>query len=357
MCFAIRLFGQYSHVPVLTGMTGNTLINNLTTSYKPSIILDYSAVRDTMFLKVDRVADSLECIYTGMKLPLPDGQDPTEYVYLDGQPNGINTEHTWPQGLGATGSAQSDMHHLYPSRVKANSDRGNFPFGNISDAQTEIWYYKNTERTSAPANFRDAYSEGIRGTNGKFEPRESVKGDIARSLFYFYTMYKAQADAADPTFFQQMKSDICQWHYDDPVDRKEWERNQKIAHYQGGKENPFVLDCSLISRAYCNNIDQACEALVSTTENIISTQNSIKIYPNPSDGNCFLSIFTSYAGVYDVFINTVNGSTTKYGQYELIAGNNIIEMDLLELATSIIMIALFDHKLQKLHYLPYVVIK
>ena len=201
MCFAIRLLGQYSHVPVLPGMTGNTLINNLTISYKPSIILDYSAVRDTMFLKIDRVADSLECIYTGMKLPLPDGQDPTEYVYLDGQPNGINTEHTWPQGLGATGSAQSDMHHLYPSRVKTNSDRGNFPFGNIPDAQTEIWYYKNTERTSVPTNFRDAYSEGIRGTNGKFEPRESVKGNIARSLFYFYTMYKAQADAADPTFF------------------------------------------------------------------------------------------------------------------------------------------------------------
>lgn len=341
MCFAIRLFGQYSHVPVLPGMTGNTLINNLTISYKPSIILDYSAVRDTMFLKIDRVADSLECIYTGMKLPLPDGQDPTEYVYLDGQPNGINTEHTWPQGLGATGSAQSDMHHLYPSRVKTNSDRGNFPFGNIPDAQTEIWYYKNTERTSVPTNFRDAYSEGIRGTNGKFEPRESVKGDIARSLFYFYTMYKAQADAADPTFFQQMKSDICQWHYDDPVDRKEWERNQKIAHYQGGKENPFVLDCSLISRAYCNNIDQACEALTSIVQNEVE-ENALVIFPNPSHGTFFIRLHANNDIAYIVDIKNMLGQTIFLRGYDVKNGENIVEIDINDHLSGFYIITLKD---------------
>jgi hypothetical protein len=341
---------QYKHQSVLPDLKGSQLITKLAEDFRPSIVLDYNNVRDTMFLRVDAVGDSLECIYTGMKLYLPKGQDPTEAVYMNGLPNGINTEHTWPQGLGATGAAQSNMHHLYPSRVKTNSDRGNFAFGNIPDNDTEIWYLKTQELNSIPAN-RDLYSEGLRGTKGKFEPRESVKGNIARSIFYFYTMYKDQADAIDPNYFQSMKNDICQWHYDDPVDQKEWERNQIIAHYQGDKLNPYVLDCSLVSRAFCNNIDQACELISSIVDN--DDNSNVKIYPNPGTGTCFINLKSQENGTFHFIVKNTMGQSVLTKTIDVNSYDYLIELDLQSVANGLYLIIMTDDKGKFLYTYPY----
>lgn len=42
-----------------------------------------------------------------------------------------NREHTWPDscGLGGTGLASSDLHHLRPATLAVNSSRGNKSFG------------------------------------------------------------------------------------------------------------------------------------------------------------------------------------------------------------------------------------
>lgn len=330
--FSFNVFtlnGQTDHINVFKDLSGQALLNALVSEYKTNVVLDYSVARDTLFSKIDAVQDSLECIYTGMKLYMQPGQDPTESVYLNGVPNGINTEHTWPQGLGAVGIAQSDMHHLYPTRTKANTDRGNFIFGEIPDNQTQTWYLNTTERSSPPNVGRDLYAEGIRGVNGKFEPRESVKGNIARSIFYFYTMYKSQADAGDPNYFQTMKNDLCSWHYLDPVDDEEWQRNQKIATYQGGKLNPFVLDCSLVSRAYCNNIDQVCEALIlSNVETFDKVElDNIQIYPNPGSGILYTTLDMTDAGDYDIIFRDITGVTHRQQTYHVVDGMTLVQHD------------------------------
>ena len=49
------------------------------------------------------------------------------------------------------------------------------------------------------------------GNAGKFEPRESVKGDIASAVFYFYTMYQEEANEADFEFFESMKEVLISW--------------------------------------------------------------------------------------------------------------------------------------------------
>ncbi|MDV7400839.1 endonuclease, partial [Arthrospira platensis SPKY1] len=84
-----------------------------------------------------------------------------------------------------------------------------------------------------------------------FEPREAVKGAIARAMFYFYTMYREEADAADPDFFRQQVQTLCQWHRQAPPDARELARTRAIARHQDGKPNPFVLDASLAERAFC----------------------------------------------------------------------------------------------------------
>lgn len=278
MLMPLFAFAQYDHIPVFSDLEADDLINAVVDSYKPGVVLTYGQARDTLFSKIDAVNDSLECVYTGMKLYLQPGEDPTQAVFLDGIVNGINTEHSYPQSKGAaTGNARSDMHHLYPTRVKTNNDRGSLIFAESNDPQTLIWYRKTSEQSNTPADNIDEYSEL---GNAGFEPRESIKGNIARSIMYFYTVYRAQADASDSQFFGLQQEILCDWHYEDPVDQVEWERSQKIAFWQEGKANPFVLDCSLAARIYCNEVSPEC-MLVDVDEEEEELV-AINIYPNPT---------------------------------------------------------------------------
>lgn len=236
------------------GMTGEPLADALRAAYTPTHLLNDTQVKDTLYAKIFATDDTVHCIYSGLGRYLPPGADPSQWLYGTGVEVGsMNLEHSWPQAKGAgegTGG-NTNMYHLYPSRSAINSDRGDLPYGEINDSQTTRWYYQDKEMASKPATNVDAYSEYI---NGMFEPRESVKGDIARGMFYFWTIYRADAEAADPTFFQGQLNTLCQWHEEDPVDAAEQLRNEKIAFYQG-KPNPFILDCSLVQRAYCSQLD------------------------------------------------------------------------------------------------------
>ncbi|MBK9255272.1 MAG: endonuclease [Saprospiraceae bacterium] len=302
------------------------LFQGLVDTYKTFILFDYNTARDTLFSKIDAVNDSLECIYTGLKLYLPPDQDPTIAVFLNGVPNGINTEHVYPEGKGASGFGRSDMHHLYPSRVKTNSDRANNPFGEIPDAQTKIWYLKTTELSFPPTVNRDLYSES---TPTKFEPRESVKGNIARSVFYFYTMYRQESNNSDPNFFGIQLADLCDWQFTDPVDETEWNRTHKIATYQGGKTNPFVLDCSLAARLYCNNISQECEQLIlASTENPESEEEIISIFPNPAYDQINIRLENNHAGIYTLSIMDIYGKKRNlifHGKLDI--GNHVWQIN------------------------------
>lgn len=269
-------WSQYDHQAVFPEMQGNALFNALVETYTIDKQLSYGMARDTMFANIDAVNDSLSTIYTGMTLYLPPDEDPTQAVFFNGMDNGINTEHSYPRSKGAeNGNARADMHHLYPSRIKTNNARGSRKFAEINDAQTLTWFRDTEELSGIPSTDIDEYSEL---SDDSFEPRESVKGDIARSIMYFYTIYRQQAMSADPIYFMNMEETLCDWHYADPVDQKEWERTWKIAKYQEDKPNPFVLDCSLADRMYCGAISIEC-LMVDTDEAILEKPN---IWPNPA---------------------------------------------------------------------------
>lgn len=315
MLLPIVTMAQYDHTPVFTDLEGDDLTTAVINTYKPTVVLTYGQARDTLFSKIDAVNDSLECAYTGMKRYLTPGADPTQSVFLNGMPNGINTEHSYPQSKGAgDGNARSDMHHLYPTRVKTNGDRGSLIFAESNDTQTTTWYLGISEQSNTPNNNIDEYSEL---GNSVFEPRESYKGNIARSLMYFYTMYKSEADAADPAFFELQRETLCDWHYADPVDQVEWERSQKIANWQEGKANPFVLDCSLAARIYCDEISVECMTVDIDEEAILN----VNIYPNPTAE----ILYIDGVDAADVSITSANGLTKNY---KLLSGKvNIADLD------------------------------
>ncbi|MBX2875801.1 MAG: endonuclease [Saprospiraceae bacterium] len=253
------------------------LLSAIQDEFTPAVTQTYAIARDSLFGRIDQVNDTLRCVYTGYKIYLDPTLDPTMAAFMDG--SGLNTEHTYPQAKGASQEpARADMHHLFPTRVDINQVRDNFPFAEIPDNVTERWFYLNQFRNSIPTSNIDAYSEF---RNGAFEPPEAHKGDVARAMFYFYTIYRDEALAADPNFFATQMQTLCNWHYLDPVDEKEWNRTWQIAHYQDGKANPFVLDCTLPKRLYCANTEGSCLLSSPTTT---GQETNIQIqapYPNP----------------------------------------------------------------------------
>jgi hypothetical protein len=284
-------YGQVLQQNIFPQLEGQDLFDKVINTYKTKVVLDYGDARDTLYSKIDAKNDTLECIYTGMRNYLDPSQDPTQAAF-NGPGGGINAEHSYPQSKGASGLGRSDMHHLYPTRVAANSARMSNPMAEIPDNETDSWYRLDFATSSIPSVNRDLYSEA---SGSRFEPRESVKGNIARSIFYFYTMYQDQADIADPLFFGIQMPTLCNWHNADPVDQIEWKRSWDISRYQENKPNPFVIDCSLVSRMYCDNIDQACEEyvrLVSTTDDNESA--NVSIYPNPAHDILVIKNTTAY---------------------------------------------------------------
>jgi hypothetical protein len=231
-------------ISILPTESGRSLIEQVAIAYAPKDSLGYNTGRDILYSQIDSVDGVLEGVYTGYQIRL----NPNARPRSDAFAKGINAEHTWPQSKGAKGWAKSDLHHLFPTRIRVNSTRGNNPFADIPDDQTDRWFRDREEIRSIPVSAIDDYSEF---DPGFFEPRESKKGDVARAMFYFNTVYEAQANEVDASFFPSQLATLCLWDRLDPPDEREVQRSHAIAQTAQGNENPFVLDPTLVERTYC----------------------------------------------------------------------------------------------------------
>ena len=172
--------------------------------------------------------DYVECIYTGERL----GKDNS------GSASGQwNKEHIWAKSHGFNDekyNAYSDLHHLRVSEARINSLRSNSYFDIVSN----------------PTNTDDY---GNKWTSTVFEPRDEVKGDIARMLLYMVVRYddstldleltndKALASEAETgkEGYIGILNTILKWNFEDPVDSRELYRNEQIYEVQGNR-NPFI---------------------------------------------------------------------------------------------------------------------
>ncbi len=247
---------------------GQPLIDAIQDGYTPDNPLGYGPARDILYSQIDNVGNDLSGIYSNFTVVLDPSEDPSVSAFQNG--NGINAEHVFPQSLGASEEPmRSDLHNIFPSRVDVNAARGNCRFGEIEDSDTEKWFYLDMQINSIPTSEIDNYSEKDE-EDCVFEPREVVKGDIARAMFYFYAIYQS---TANDNFFTQQKELLYQWHMLDPVDEKETQRNLLIANQQGN-ENPFISDSTLVRRAFFEadasypDGDDNCYATITSTAEV-----------------------------------------------------------------------------------------
>ncbi len=152
-----------------------------------------------------------------------------------------NREHVWAKSHGfpsETDTAYTDCHHLRPADETVNSSRSNKDFDNGGDQHTEA---------------TECYTD-----SDSWEPRDAVKGDVARMIFYMVVRYDpgyhtdntvydlelvdyAGIDIGDPPgepLFGKL-STLLSWHNQDPVDDFEMHRNEIVYGYQGNR-NPFI---------------------------------------------------------------------------------------------------------------------
>lgn len=177
----------------------------------------YEQVRDTLFWP-ELYNDDYETLYCGAQRN--GGQRVTvEHVYAASwiaQANGCPNRDECP--LDAYRAASSDLHNLWPALNRYNTSRGNQPFGEIPG---------NTPRFSGDS----CDYERTSGAGAIVEPRDNVKGDIARSILYMVHQY----DLPD----HNMLPLLVRWHVQDPPDDEERRRNNEIELLQGNR-NPFV---------------------------------------------------------------------------------------------------------------------
>ena len=161
------------------GLYEDELINYLRDNYKTSYTLNYDDARDAMYSDYDNISGVVSGVYTNFSVNNVPYNDPRPTVHN----GGLNCEHVWPQSMySGTSPMKSDLHHLRPAKDNVNTSRGNKPFGENPDYQTDTWFWLNQNQTSIPSNNIDEYSES---ETSYFEPREDRKGDIARTIFYF----------------------------------------------------------------------------------------------------------------------------------------------------------------------------
>jgi endonuclease I len=192
----------------------------------------------------------------------------------------LNTEHVWPQSyFGGSSPMVSDLHHLRNAASYVNSKRGNVHFGNVvkTDCNPTCYdncnYDNNCAEDDSCCYFCDwdgvIYDSGVQteAKKGKpsnncndypvFEPMDSIKGDVARALFYFAVRYKndsineSQAYMTGPAPYNHIppyeEIVLRKWHLQDPVSQEELQRNNKIENIQHNR-NPFIDRPDLVNR-------------------------------------------------------------------------------------------------------------
>ena len=74
--------------------------------------------------------------------------------------------------------------------------------------------------------------------NKKVEPKESIRGEIARTYLYMYSVYPGRGIIS-----KKNRELFDAWNKSDPVDEWECERAKRIEIMQGNRNHVVMRDC------------------------------------------------------------------------------------------------------------------
>lgn len=220
------------------GTTGQELHDSLNNIISGHVEFPYtSSATDTWDILKETDRDTLNpnnviLLYSGWSV---DGAQ----EYNSG--NGWSREHVWAKSRGDFGTAigpGTDVHAIRPADISVNAARNNRWFADCAEEYIDA----------------DGPTGSYTSSSGWYwQPRDAVKGDVARMIFYMAVRYDGENGELDLQVIDSIPSDnftnlpihakisdLLQWHLDDPVNDWERNRNDIIYYNYQNNRNPFI---------------------------------------------------------------------------------------------------------------------
>jgi endonuclease I len=245
--------GYYDSANGLTGEALKTALHNIIKNHTE---YPYSQT-DELLMETDEDPDNSDNVILLYK-----GTSQAKSTF-GGNPDDWNREHVWAKSHGDFGDVPpcgTDLHHMKPEDASVNADRGNKDFDNGGVQHPE--------------------ATGCYWDDDSWEPRDEVKGDVARMIFYMSVRYEGDNGEPDLEVVDWVNSApepehgkfsaLYQWHQDDPPDAFEINRNNVIYSYQDNR-NPFIDHPEYL-------------ILIYDPTNAVNDRyyGSLSVYPNPA---------------------------------------------------------------------------
>lgn len=265
--------GYYDSIEGLTGDALKAALNDIITNHTEYPYTSSNTDVWDILREADEDpenSDNVMLFYSGYSWPkaCQDTVNPPELcdTMVDGELKAVewNREHIWSKSRGdfehEDGSssqalgAHTDAHHLVAAERRMNSIKNNRHFEDCHDGDDD--------------NIVDRGYGNFTCNDWEFEPRDEVKGDVARMIFYMVIRYEGELGdyvdlevVNDPDSTKGSKlpvygdlDDLLRWHIEDPVSEWEIERNEVIYSYQGNR-NPFIDMPELVELLWGNPED------------------------------------------------------------------------------------------------------
>jgi endonuclease I len=233
------------------------------------------------------ISDNIILLYTGWSIPK------TNFASNLDSLNFWNREHVWAKSHGDFGTdvgPGTDAHAIRPVDATVNSARSYKDFDN------------------GGSQYLDAgVPTGCYADNDSWEPRDAVKGDVARMIFYMATRYEGENGELDLQVVDQVGtypypkhgklSTLLAWNQQDPPDAFERNRNDVVANWQNNR-NPFV-DYPEFADYIWNNVSANPIEITAVTNNPVEPDS--------------MDVVTISANIAHTVGTTISSATINWG--------------------------------------------
>jgi len=238
LSFSVLSADYYDGTQGLTGAALKAALHDIIDDHTP---YSYDDLRDYILPNTDEDPDNsnnIILLYTCRSQPKST---------FGGGVDDWNREHVWAKShgdFGNTAPCGTDAHHVRPTDASVNSYRGN----------------KDFDYGGSPLYDCGDFAGWV--ADGTFEPRDEVKGDVARMIFYMAVRYEGDSGELDLEIVDYVPSSpagepyhaklstLLEWHANDPVDSWEETRNDKIYNIWQHNRNPFIDHPEFASRIW-----------------------------------------------------------------------------------------------------------
>lgn len=282
--------GYYDSASGLTGDALKTALNDIIDGH---IEFSYDAAKEALKVTDEDTinSDNVICLYTGWSYAKTEFGNGSEQW---------NREHTWSKSHGDFGDlppAGTDIHHLRPADASVNSAKNNRDF------------HTGTTQYIDGSGPTDCYMD-----TDIWEPRDAVKGDVARMIFYMATRYEGENGEVDleivdyvntaPSYeaYYGKLTTLMQWHIDDPVDSWEISRNNIIYTSYQENRNPYIDHPEYVNLIWGTFYPEPSNHVLSFATSALSP-TTITVNWNDNDGS-------NTADKFLIMINTTGSFTT-----------------------------------------------